>query len=194
MAGVNPIPAPSDNTIGQRLNRGGGLVIRYRFIRVDHHSDSGSQYLSLTYTDRLAALGPHTVSRLAQSARATLVLTTPHPSYQRRPQDRADQPRYTERCIDSVEPATAEWVTWYTGEHLHETLGSVPLVKYAAAHTSHKPAMPTLAANKEPTPGYLTTLIGSPPPPRGDSVVIGVNGLARAAEGSSDRSLSCLSE
>jgi putative transposase len=74
-----------------------------------HHSDRGSQYLSLAYTDRLAELGiaPSVGSRgdsydnaLAEAVNAaykTELINRGRPW----------------RCIDDVELATAEWVAWY---------------------------------------------------------------------------------
>jgi len=87
-----------------------------------HHSDRGSQYLSLAYTDRLIELGiaPSVGSRgdsydnaLAEAVNAaykTEVINRGKPW----------------RGVDDVELATAEWVAWYNQERLHEALGYVP--------------------------------------------------------------------
>ena len=73
-----------------------------------HHSDRGSQYLSLAYTDRLVELGiaPSVGSRgdsydcaIAESVNAaykTELITGGKPW----------------RSVDDVELATAEWVAW----------------------------------------------------------------------------------
>jgi putative transposase len=108
-----------------------------------HHSDRGSQYLSLAYTDRLAELGiaPSVGSRgdsydnaLAEAVNAaykTELINRGKPW----------------RCIDDVELATAEWVAWYNQERLHEALGYVPPAEYEAAlsGTSHPVSQPTPA-------------------------------------------------
>jgi putative transposase len=108
-----------------------------------HHSDRGSQYLSLAYTDRLAELGiaPSVGSRgdsydnaLAEAVNAaykTELINRGRPW----------------RCIDDVELATAEWVAWYNQERLHEALGYVPPAEYEAAltGTSHPASQPTPA-------------------------------------------------
>lgn len=87
-----------------------------------HHSDRGAQYLTLTYTDRLAELGiaPSVGSRgdsydnaLAEAVNA---------AYKSKLINRGK----SWRCIDDVEAATAEWVAWYNQERLHEALGHVP--------------------------------------------------------------------
>jgi putative transposase len=106
-----------------------------------HHSDRGSQYLSLAYTDRLEELGiaPSVGSRgdsydnaLAEAVNAaykTELINRGKPW----------------RCVDDVELATAEWVAWYNQERLHEALGYVPPAEYEAAltGTSHPVSQPT---------------------------------------------------
>ncbi|WP_242603478.1 IS3 family transposase, partial [Mycolicibacterium thermoresistibile] len=108
-----------------------------------HHSDRGSQYLSLTYTDRLAELGiaPSVGSRgdsydnaLAEAVNAaykTELINRGKPW----------------RSVDDVELATAGWVAWYNQERLHEALGYVPPAEYEAAltGTSHPASQPTPA-------------------------------------------------
>jgi putative transposase len=111
-----------------------------------HHSDRGSQYLSLAYTDRLAELGiaPSVGSRgdsydnaLAEAVNAaykTELINRGKPW----------------RCIDDVELSTAEWVAWYNQERLHEALGYVPPAEYEAALTgASNPA-------SQPTPALAT--------------------------------------
>ena len=108
-----------------------------------HHSDRGSQYLSLVYTDRLGELGvaPSVGSRgdsydnaLAEAVNAAYKTELIHRG---RPW----------RCVDDVELATAEWVFWYNEERLHEALGYVPPAEYEAAltGTSHPASQPTPA-------------------------------------------------
>ena len=108
-----------------------------------HHSDRGSQYLSLTYTDRLAELGiaPSVGSRgdsydnaLAEAVNAaykTELINRGKPW----------------RCIDDVELSTAEWVAWYNQERLHEALGYQTPAEYetALAAASHHASQPTPA-------------------------------------------------
>ncbi len=108
-----------------------------------HHSDRGSQYLSLVYTDRLSELGiaPSVGSRgdsydnaLAEAVNAaykTELINRGKPW----------------RCTDDVELATAEWVFWYNEERLHEALGYVPPAEYEAALTgaSHPASQPNPA-------------------------------------------------
>ncbi|PBJ36928.1 IS3 family transposase [Mycobacterium avium] len=112
-----------------------------------HHSDRGSQYLSLAYTDRLAELGiaPSVGSRgdsydnaLAEAVNAaykTELINRGKPW----------------RCIDDVELSTAQWVAWYNQERRHEALGYLPPAEYEAAltGTSHTASQPTPALATE---------------------------------------------
>ena len=99
-----------------------------------HHSDRGSQYLSLAYTDRLAELGiaPSVGSRgdsfdnaLAEAVNA---------AYKSELINRGKP----WRRVDDVELATAEWVAWYNQERLHEALGYVPPAEYELAPPSSR--------------------------------------------------------
>ena len=111
-----------------------------------HHSDRGSQYLSLAYTDRLAELGiaPSVGSRgdsydnaLAEAVNAaykTELINRGRPW----------------RCIDEVELSTAQWVAWYNQERLHEALGYQSPVEHEAALTG------TSDPASQPTPALAT--------------------------------------
>lgn len=111
-----------------------------------HHSDRGSQYLSLVYTERLAELGiaPSVGSRgdsydnaLAEAINA---------AYKTELINRAKP----WRCIDDVELSTAEWVAWYNQERLHEALGYQTPAEYEAALTGTSPTA------SQPTPALAT--------------------------------------
>lgn len=112
-----------------------------------HHSDRGSQYLSLAYTDRLAQLGiaPSVGSRgdsydnaLAESVNAAFKTELIHR-------------RTPWRTVEDLELATLGWVWWYNHQRLHESLGYVPPAEYEAALTgASQPA-------SQPTPALATT-------------------------------------
>jgi putative transposase len=112
-----------------------------------HHSDRGSQYLSLAYTDRIAEFGiaPSVGWRgdsydnaLAEAVNAAykselIHRGKPWPS------------------VAEVELATASWVAWYNQNRLHEALGYRSPAEYEAALTA---ASPTAS---QPTPALATT-------------------------------------
>lgn len=95
-----------------------------------HHSDRGSQYLSIRYTERLAeaaavgsvgSRGDSYDNALAESVIGlykTELVT----------------PRGRWRSIVEVELATAHWVHWWNTERLHEACGYVPPAEFEAAY------------------------------------------------------------
>lgn len=97
-----------------------------------HHSDMGSQYVSLAYTDRLAELGiePSVGSRgdsydnaLAESVNAAY-------------KSELIRRRRPWKTVEEVELATMEWVHWYNHERLHESLGYRTPAEVEAHHTT----------------------------------------------------------
>ena len=108
------------------------------------HSDAGSQYVSLTYTDKLAidCIAPsigsvgdaydnalmETINGLykAECIRTTVFHDGPY------------------RTIADVEYATAGRVDWFDNRRLHSSLGYVPPVEFENAHYA--------TLNREPQP------------------------------------------
>lgn len=101
----------------RRINTDSGLI---------HHSDRGSQYVSIRYTDRLADIGASaSVGSVADSydnAMAEALNGT----------FKAEliemQGPWT--GFDQVERAIFQWVTWYNEERLHSALDYVPPAEY----------------------------------------------------------------
>lgn len=95
-----------------------------------HHSDRGSQYLSMRYTDRLADAGiaPSVGSQgdaydnaLAESVIGLF-------------KTEVIQRRGPWRHLDDVEWATLTWVDWFNTRRLLEPLGYVPPAEYEARY------------------------------------------------------------
>lgn len=95
-----------------------------------HHSDRGSQYLSMRYTDRLADAGiaPSVGSQgdaydnaLAESVIGLF-------------KTEVIQRRGPWRHLDAVEWATLTWVDWFNTRRLLEPLGYVPPAEYEARY------------------------------------------------------------
>lgn len=97
-----------------------------------HHSDRGSQYTSIRYTERLTELGvlPSVGSRgdSYDNALAEAVNAAYKSELIRR--------RGPWRTVEQVELATMEWVLWFNHERLHESLGYRTPVDYEAAHNT----------------------------------------------------------
>jgi transposase InsO family protein len=94
-----------------------------------HHSDRGSQYLAIRYTERLAAVGIErsvgTVGDSYDNALAESIIGLYKAEVIRR--------RGPWRGIDPVEYATLEWVDWFNNRRLLEPIGYVPPAEYEAA-------------------------------------------------------------
>jgi len=110
----------------------GGLV---------HHSDRGSQYVSIKYTERLAEAGIEpSVGSVGDSYDNALAEDRQRPL-----QGRGDHRRGPWRSFEAVEFATLEWVDWFNhrraaGAHRQHAPGRSrrPLLRYArtASHGS----------------------------------------------------------
>lgn len=91
-----------------------------------HHSDRGSQYVSIRYTDRLADIGASaSVGSVADSydnAMAEALNGT----------FKAEliEMQGPWKDVDQVERAIFQWVTWYNEERLHSALDYVPPAEY----------------------------------------------------------------
>jgi len=95
-----------------------------------HHSDRGSQYLSMRYTDRLAEAGiaPSVGSRgdsydnaLAESVIGLF-------------KTEVIQRRGPWRHLEGVEFATLDWVDWFNTRRLLEPIGYLPPAEYEARY------------------------------------------------------------
>lgn len=97
---------------------------------VVHHSDRGTQYTSIRYTERLAAAGvAHSVGSVGDSYDNALAETI-NGLYK----TEVIYPRGPWRGVDSVEYATLVWVDWFNNRRLLEPLGYVPPAEFEAAY------------------------------------------------------------
>jgi len=98
---------------GRRPAHRGGLI---------HHSDRGSQYVSIKYTGRLAEAGIElsvgSVGDSYDNARAETIngLYKAEVIHQRGPW----------RSLETVEFATLEWVDWFNNRRLLEPISNIP--------------------------------------------------------------------
>jgi transposase InsO family protein len=97
----------------RRPLRGAGLV---------HHSDRGSQYVSIRYTERLAEAGIEpSVGRVGDSYDNALAETInglhkAEVTHRRGPW----------KNLDAMEFATLEWVDWFNRRRILEPVGNIP--------------------------------------------------------------------
>jgi len=95
-----------------------------------HHNDAGSQYTSIAFTERLAALGMRasigTVGDAYDNAMAESTIGLYKTELIRR--------HGPWRTLDDVEIATLEYVDWFNNRHLHAELGDIPPAEHEANH------------------------------------------------------------
>jgi putative transposase len=103
------------------------------------HTDRGSQYVSIRYTERLAQAGiAASVGTIGDSFDNALAETI-NGLYK----TEMIKPRGPWRTLDAVEIATAEWVDWFNHRRLYEYCGDIPPAQaedhyYARNRTQHQ--------------------------------------------------------
>ena len=108
---------------------------------VVHHSDRGSQYLSIRYTERLAEAGVEpSVGSVGDSydnalAETIIGLYKTEVIHRRGPW----------RNIDAVEYATLEWIDWFNHRRLLEPIGNIPPAELEASYYHSTSQLPMAA-------------------------------------------------
>jgi putative transposase len=87
-----------------------------------HHSDRGSQYVSIKYTDRLAAAGIEPSVGSVGDSYDNALAETVNGLYKTELIHR----RGPWRCFEAVEFATLEWVDWFNHRRLMGPIGNIP--------------------------------------------------------------------
>jgi putative transposase len=106
------------------------LHARPRSEKLVHHSDRGTQYTSIRYTERLAAAGlERSVGSVGDSYDNALAETI-NGLYKTEVIHRSGP----WRNVDDVEYATLTWVDWFNNRRLLEPLGYVPPAEFEAAY------------------------------------------------------------
>jgi transposase InsO family protein len=127
-----PLDALEQALYERGCNQRGGLI---------HHSDRGSPYVSIRYSERLAAAGIEaSVGSVGDSydnalAESVFGLFKAELIWRRGPW----------RCLQDVEHATLTWVHWYNHQRLHESIGYVPPSEYERMFETARQALATAA-------------------------------------------------
>lgn len=105
----------------RRPRHRGGLV---------HHSDRGSQYVSIKYTERLAEAGIEPSVGSVGDSYDNALAETINGLYKAEVIHR----RGPWRSYEAVEYATLEWVDWFNNRRLLEPIGNIPPAEAEAAY------------------------------------------------------------
>ena len=103
-----------------------------------HHSDRGSQYLAIRYTERLEDAGAVELGGIEGDTYDNALAETVNGLYKAELINR----RGPWRSVEQVEVETAAWVHWWNTQRLHGACGDIPPAEYEAAYwaTSRWPA------------------------------------------------------
>jgi transposase InsO family protein len=116
----------------RRPVQGGGLV---------HHSDRGSQYLAIRYTERLAEAGIEpSVGSVGDSYDNALAETVIGLF-----KTEVIHPRGPWRTREAVEFARLEWVDWFNHRRLLEPIGNIPPAEAEARYYDQARSLPRAA-------------------------------------------------
>jgi putative transposase len=108
------------------------------------HSDAGSQYTSIRYTERLDEIGATpSIGSVADSYDNALAETI-NGLYK----TEVIRRRGPWRDVDAVELATLAWVHWFNTERLHSALGDLPPTEFEAAFYAAQQATPAGVGNQ----------------------------------------------
>jgi putative transposase len=95
-----------------------------------HHSDRGSQYVSIRYTERLAEAGIEPSVGSVGDAYDNALAETVNGLYKAEVIHR----RSPWKTLEAVELATLEWVAWFNHHRLLEPIGNVPPAEAEATY------------------------------------------------------------
>jgi transposase InsO family protein len=106
-----------------------------------HHSDRGSQYLSIKYTERLAEAGIEPSGGSVGDSYDNALAETINGLYKAEVIHR----RGPWRSFEAVEFATLEWVDWFNRRRLLEPIGNIPPAEAEANYYAATAAMDNLS-------------------------------------------------
>lgn len=125
-----------------RRSRGGR-----RLIGLVAHSDAGSQFTSVRFTERLDEIGARpSVGTVADSYDNALAETT-NGLYKTECVHGPDAPRAWDD-VDELELATLSWVHWFNEQRLHGHCGDVPPAEFEAAFYAAQQTAPAGVGNQ----------------------------------------------
>ena len=111
----------------------------HRLIGLVTHSDAGSQFTSVRFTERLAEIGARpSIGTVADSYDNALAETT-NGLYKTECVYGPDTHGWDD--VDELELATLSWVHWFNTNRLHSGIGNIPPIEYEQNHYRHPAAL-----------------------------------------------------
>jgi len=95
-----------------------------------HHSDHGSQYLSIRYSERLKDVGIDASTRPVRDAYDNALAETINGLYK----TEVIRKRGPWKGLEDVKFSTLEWVHWYNAKRLMGPIGDIPPAGFEAAY------------------------------------------------------------
>jgi putative transposase len=118
-----------------------------RLVGLIAHSDAGSQFTSVRFTERLDEIGARpSIGTIADSFDNALAETT-NGLYKTECVFGPDAPRPWDD-VDELELATLSWVHWFNEDRLHGHCGDVPPAEFESAFYAAQQAAPTGVGNQ----------------------------------------------
>ena len=118
-----------------------------RLIGLVAHSDAGSQFTSVRFTERLDEIGARpSIGTIADSYDNALAETT-NGLYKSECVYGPDAPKLWDD-VDELELATLTWVHWFNADRLHSHCGDVPPDEFEAAFYAAQQTAPTGVGNQ----------------------------------------------
>ena len=108
-----------------------------------HHSDKGSQYLSIRYTERLAEMGIAASVGSTGDAYDNAMAETINGLYKAEVIWR----RGPWRSRETVEHATLEWVHWFNNMRLLAPIGNIPPAEFEKLYYDAPELLPVAAGH-----------------------------------------------
>lgn len=102
---------------------------RRRLDGLVHHSDRGTQYLAIRYTERLAEMGAVSSVGSTGDSYDNALAETVNGLYKA---ELIHRQRW--RTVEEVELATGRWVSWWNTQRLHSACGDIPPADFEAEH------------------------------------------------------------
>ncbi|TBV16165.1 IS3 family transposase [Stutzerimonas kirkiae] len=109
--------------------------------RLVHHSDRGSQYLSIRYSERLGEAGIEPSVGNTGDSYDNALAETINGLYK----TKLIHKRGPWKSVESLEWETLKWVTWFNHQRLLEPIGNGPLVEFEALYEQSQTAIPVAA-------------------------------------------------